>query len=381
LPNPEHAPIESADPTPDRPVVTPGEIVLYPTAPEIASDGLPARIIKPHTHAKFDRHRRYCSIFNGGMHRLWSENRGYLELFASSGIALDGRDEVDGCPLIAAACEPPFSRMAFVEFNPVLGAALEERLRMRGIGPDRARVFIGDANDPAVLAEAMAFLGTPSLNFAFIDPEDINGSWAAIEFLASLGRKGQRIDFLINFPIGPMKRNFSSQAITAVLGTAEWERRLQAGDPLGEVFRQTYAEQFKRLGFKVAEHMEIRTFDSNTPVYDLVFASKDKKGIEFWNKDPEDRTLRAKAARARDLDKARSKSRGAVRDPGPGRLRVRLRLGPRPAFWTGGPKGSAGLRAGCEFDFPTEEGSASDCPHARAYRPPRASPVTAARKP
>jgi three-Cys-motif partner protein len=258
-------------------------LLSLPTAPGIATDGLPARIIKAHTHEKFDRHRRYCSIFNGGMRKHWPDNRGYLELFASSGIALDGRDEVEGCPLNAAMCDPPFQRLAFVEFSEPLAAALEERFRRRGIGPDRVRVFLGDANNPDVLAEAMSFLPKPGLNFAFIDPEDINGHWGAVEFLASL-HPAQRVDFLINLPIGSMKRNPTSKAITAVLGTDEWEPRVRAGEPLGLVFRETYALQFKRLGFIVAEHTEIRAEANNTPVYDLVFASRHHRALDFWRK-------------------------------------------------------------------------------------------------
>jgi three-Cys-motif partner protein len=257
-------------------------VVALPTGPAIASDGLPARVIRPHTHEKLERHRKYCTIFNGGMKRLWPDNRGYLELFASAGLALEGEDEVDGCPMNAAKSHPPFQRMAFVEFNPVLAAALEHRLGRAGAG-DRARVFFGDANDPEVLREALAFLPNPGLIFAFIDPEDINGSWDAVRFLAAQHPR-QRIDFLINLPIGSMKRNRSSKAITTVLGTDEWKPRVEAGEPLGLVFRETYALQFQRLGFEVAEHTEVRAQVNHTPIYDLVFASRNRRALSFWHK-------------------------------------------------------------------------------------------------
>jgi len=157
--------VDQAEPIEEAPVV-----VSMPTGPVIATDGLPARLIKPHSLEKFDRHRKYCTIFNNGMKNLWVGNRGYLELFAATGSAVveDDGSEVDGCPLLAAQSE--FSRLAFVEFNPILAAALEQRLRQRGVNFDRARVFCGDANDPMVLAEALAFLPDPGLNFAFIDP-------------------------------------------------------------------------------------------------------------------------------------------------------------------------------------------------------------------
>lgn len=253
-----------------------------------ASDQLPARVIKPHTLDKHYRHRRYCGIFTSSMKGKW--DLGYLELFAGPGLTIldDGYRldaEEDGCALCAAIPDTLFKRLAFVEYDPRLADALEQRLRARGLGPDRARVFAGDANDISVLKEAMDFLPAPGLIFNFIDPEDINGSWNAVRFLA--GRRDwpqrQRIDFLINLPVGPMKRNHHNDAkITDVLGTDEWRPRVDAGEPLGQVFRETYQRQFKRLEFETAEHKEIRA--GGTSVYDLVFASRSPKAHEFWEK-------------------------------------------------------------------------------------------------
>jgi three-Cys-motif partner protein len=262
-----------------------------------ASDGLPARIIKRHTLEKFDRHERYCGIFTAGMAEKWKNpdgepgsRLGYLELFAGPGTAICEGAEVEGCPLIAARVGTLFSRLAFVENDSELAVALEHRLRTRGFGPDRALVIPGDANDPAVLRSAMDFLPGPAggLIYSFIDPEDINGDWRAITFLANRRRRwpgAQRVDFLINFPIGPMKRNFANDArISKVLGTDEWKSRVDAGEPLGLVFRETFARQFWRLGFETAKHMEIRAVGSETPLYDLVFASGSPRGIDFWKK-------------------------------------------------------------------------------------------------
>jgi hypothetical protein len=150
----------------------------------LASDGLPARLIKPHTLEKYDRRRKYCSILNRGMRYLWPENRGYLELFAGPGMAIDEEleEEVDACPLTAATgvIDSGFSRLAFVEIDRDLVGALEERLRRRGVGPDRALVIAGDVNDRDVLARALEFLPDPGLVFTFVDPEDINFEWASV---------------------------------------------------------------------------------------------------------------------------------------------------------------------------------------------------------
>lgn len=220
------------------------------------------------------------------MGKQWPDNRGYLELFAGPGLCFDTDHpvEVDGCPLIAAASS--FSRLAFVECDPDLAGALEQRLRTRGLGPDRALVITGDANDFDTLQQALDFLPHPGLNFCFVDPEDLNGDWHAIEYLASARAhpRGQRMDFLLNFPIGPMKRNYTNdRKISRILGTDSWKPRVDAGEPLGPVFRETLAAQFHRIGFDVAEHKEIRG-SQNTTVYDLVFASADELGLEYWKK-------------------------------------------------------------------------------------------------
>jgi hypothetical protein len=94
-----------------------------PTGPVTASDGLPARLIKPHSLEKFDRHRKYCTIFNNGMKNSWPDNRGYLALFAA---------------------QAAFNRLAFVELNPTLAAALERRFLDRGVSADRALVRAAD---------------------------------------------------------------------------------------------------------------------------------------------------------------------------------------------------------------------------------------------
>jgi hypothetical protein len=82
-----------------------------------------------------------------------------------------------------------------------------------------------------------------------------------------------------------MKRNHTcDEKITQVLGTDEWRTRVDAGGHLGVVFRETYAEQFRGIGFETAEHMEIKARRTNVPVYDLVFASRDARGLDFWKK-------------------------------------------------------------------------------------------------
>ena len=253
----------------------------------IASDGLPARVIKPHTLEKYDRHGRYGGIFNKGMQYLWPENRGYLELFAASGMAIDEEtgDEVTACPLNAALlAKPGFNRLAYVEIEPELAAALEQRLRRRGIAPDRARVFCGDANDHAMLAAAIAFLTNPGLVFTFIDPEDINFEWQALRFLAE--RRHPRLDLLINVPVNPIERAIGRRhfdPIVRFLGTDEWLPAVLRGADPAETIRRVYRAQLDSLGFAFVRDKEIKMTGSSRNLYDLFFASRNERAVDFWD--------------------------------------------------------------------------------------------------
>lgn len=256
----------------------------------VASDGLPAREIHLHTREKFDRHGKYCSTFNNAMRYRWKDNRGYLELFAGSGMAIDAdtKEDLDGCPLIAASrSKPGFNRLAFVESDPELAAALEERLQRRGVSTDVARVFAGDANDPAVLSDAIGFLPNPGLVFTFIDPEDINNNWSAVEFLAR--RRYPRFDFLINLPVNSIERAIGRKAfgpIHQVIGTERWLERVLAGEDPAQVIREEYTAQLKSLGYEFVADKEIKlaraSGKTGRNMYDLFFASKKAVAGELW---------------------------------------------------------------------------------------------------
>lgn len=253
----------------------------------IASDGLPARVIKAHTLEKFDRHRKYCSTFNTGMKNHWPSNRGYLELFAGPGIAIDEdlNKEVDGCPLLAASISNPgFNKLAFVELDPELADALEQRMRARGHGPNVAQVFVGNANDHEVLGRVLAFLPNPGLSFVFIDPEDVNNEWQALAFLAA--RSYPRLDFMINLPVNGIERAAGNKAyakITSVVGNARWLDYVNNGDSYAAGVRRAYREQLTEHGFEVVRSKQVTVTGSARVVYDLFFASKNPTAGKYWD--------------------------------------------------------------------------------------------------
>jgi hypothetical protein len=81
----------------------------------VASDGLAARLIKPHRLEKFDYHDRYYEIVAVGMPGKWDGNVGYIELMAGSGTAMTATgEEIEASPLRAAG-QLGFRRLAYVE--------------------------------------------------------------------------------------------------------------------------------------------------------------------------------------------------------------------------------------------------------------------------
>jgi three-Cys-motif partner protein len=244
-------------------------------------------VIKAHTLEKFDRHRKYCATFNTGMRYHWKDNRGYFELFAGPDLAIDEEtgEEVEGGPLLAASMKkPPFNRLAFVEQDLELAAALEQRLRARGFDEAVARVFAGDANDRVVLAQAIAVLPNPGLVFTFIDPEDINNEWEALEFLAT--RRYPRLDFLINLPINAIERAIGRRhykPISRVIGHDRWLMEVQRGEDPATVVRRAYRDQLHNLGFEVVRDKQITIAGTSRNIYDLFFASREPRAGEFWD--------------------------------------------------------------------------------------------------
>jgi len=133
----------------------------------IGRDGLPVRESGPWAHGKLYYAGRYFTIFNGGMKKKWPR-RGYIDLLAGPGrCAIEGTDEeFDGSPLIALATEPPFERAVFVESDPDLADALQQRT----VAAEGRRVIIpADCNAPATVARIRQEIDSGMLAVCFVD--------------------------------------------------------------------------------------------------------------------------------------------------------------------------------------------------------------------
>jgi three-Cys-motif partner protein len=249
------------------------------------TDGLPIRSSGPWIEKKHKLLTFYGHLFATGMKNRWPD-RVYLELFSGPGRCLiRGTHEEDlGSPL--KVIDHDFTKFIFIERRLPAATALAERLSNH---PRRARVEIlcGDC------AEAVKNLNIPgnALTLAFIDPTGIaHAPFSLIESLQTYSKT----DLLINIQHGMgIKMNMhqytddseNSSALTKFLGSDDW-KSLPRNHPrdffLGVL--DLYKERLVRMGYKAIGRDVLIKTERNLALYLLLFASKNPKGTEFWEK-------------------------------------------------------------------------------------------------
>jgi three-Cys-motif partner protein len=131
-----------------------------------------------------------------------------------------------------------------------------------------------------------------ALTLGFVDPESMNVDFETVSRLAGCGR----VDLLILFADRmDLVRNVDRyevqhpSVLDRTMGPkSEWRERWskldnRSADNICRLFADEYTSQLrKRLGYVVFGDKEMRS--AKGPIYRLIFASKDKKGLEFWNK-------------------------------------------------------------------------------------------------
>jgi three-Cys-motif partner protein len=120
-------------------------------------------------------------------------------------------------------------------------------------------------------------------NVALIDPfAASNLSFSTVAKLASV----MRMDLIIHFPLGSMKRNFAHRGpIENFLGLAykDWGAEVNSGSDVSKLL-DVYRRQLEKLGYPKGEvRSPVIKNTNNLPLYHLVFASKSPLGDKIWN--------------------------------------------------------------------------------------------------
>ena len=260
-------------------------------------DGLPVRSVGEWAYEKIYRLVQYFGIFAGGMKNQW-EALNYLEIGSGPGrcIIRDDCTEMDGTAL-AVVRNPQFvslKKALFIDASSRVTEILNQRLAALESTP-KAEAIIGNYEDPSSLHRTIDSLPPRSLNFVFIDPTECDVPFATIE---SIVNRLRNADLLINVALGTdVNRNIVPAILspTHTRAREKYEHFLGARqfcardeivelakrsdhDALRRKFAEAYNESLRKIGYVHSDIRPVRHY------YYLVFASKNRKGLEFWLK-------------------------------------------------------------------------------------------------
>jgi three-Cys-motif partner protein len=250
-------------------------------------DGLPARLVKPHSANKARMVRRDLGTVGRAMSRQWFDVQ-YFELFSGPGLLLDEvtGEEVPGSPLEALSIARPFDRYVFSDLSRVCTRALEKRIEAQfGARPD-VDVLTGDANSRLHLERLASLLDPRALIIAYLDPAKPNLHFETVRFLAE---HFKYIDFIINLPFSGIHRSMAPAnggvENPALMLNHPNPRELMHPDEgrTAQNIRQYYDAQLRSLGLKHITRRCVKT-SGNSPLYDIVLASRHPRAVDLWDK-------------------------------------------------------------------------------------------------
>jgi three-Cys-motif partner protein len=259
----------------------------------IADDGLPVRTVGSWTANKLFYWNRYIEITTSAMvgSPKWAGGVVYVDLFGGPGVCelKETGQRVPGSALLAAYAPKPFSKILVCEKDAATADTCEKRLIAAGCSSS-TRVLVGDCN--ALIDEVAAEIPERSLTLAFVDPEGLHIHFETLRKLTT----NRRVDLLVLFADRmDLHRNvelYAKQAesnLDRFLGPesdwrAQWQQ-LPSHDStrVCNLFADIYRGQFKRLlGYGVFDGQVMRS--ATSVLYRVIYASKDPKGAEFWQK-------------------------------------------------------------------------------------------------
>jgi len=231
------------------------------------------------------------TIFSTGMKNKWSYLN-YIDLFAGPGLCYNFKRarEILGSPLLSLNTRDPFTSIHLVEMKERVLNALRKRV-LRHSRKDSVYIYEGDCNEEVANLRNNLSIGYDSLDLAFLDPEGFELSFETIRALT----KDRKMDLIVNFPTSGIRRNIqktaSRDSSRLDLLVPGWREVYRNPLPTSEAAALAILDHFKKLlegiGYETiepADRISIFTSDTKTHLYDLIYASKNKRGKDFWQK-------------------------------------------------------------------------------------------------
>lgn len=257
------------------------------------NDNLSVRCVGEWAEEKIYLLYQYFGIFAGGMKNKWPLN--YIEICCGPGICINRQNgnEFDGTALSIMKHEQfqYINRALFYDYDNGVVEVLNQRIKNLNLN-HKAVAKIGDYNNPDSICNDLKNLGSNCLNLLFIDPTDCSVPFSLIEGVINTLK---HVDLIINVAtMTDFNRNIQmafgdpkrSEKYNRFLGTSQYFTSLDNRalctsknyPKLRESFRKTYQDSLKRIGFKYFNYTSVKSF------YDILYATSNEKGIEFWKK-------------------------------------------------------------------------------------------------
>ena len=244
--------------------------------------------------------KAYARIMNS-QKRKWLKAFHYIDAFAGSGQARVKDEEryIEGSPLRALQCDPPFDCYWFIELSP---QRVEKLKSLQSQFPNR-KVIIrrGDCNR-ILCEEVIPQITRKSKQRAliFLDPYGLQVEWTTVEALA----RAKTFDVFVNFPLMAVTRilkrdepptGWRMNLLKKVMGDDSWVGKIYSNQLtlFGEVLRvrdvmraewlaRIYADQVSNI-FKFVSKPVIMTNSKNAPLYALFLASHNPTAVKIVN--------------------------------------------------------------------------------------------------
>ena len=268
---------------------------------KLGKDGFPVQCVGGWVEDKFYYLERFLNS-SREVRRKFSEkgNAVYIDLFSGPGkcIIKNKRNELLGGVLrVFNREEAPFNEFYCFDKEKENIRALKQRTN----NGKKIKIKIGDSNKLIYELVKKLLKKKYRYHFAFIDPFGPEGlKFETISELAKL----DRMDMLIHFPIGAIKRNYdnwlknpNNTILDNFLGTDEWQKVEKAvfNNKIYKVLIDVFKKQLRKIGYPQEglqvgsendvslglEPVTIRN-TKNVKLYDLILISKHTLGQKIW---------------------------------------------------------------------------------------------------
>lgn len=249
-------------------------------------DNLPMQCVGPWVEEKFYYLEKYLNA-TCKVRKKFVENGNtvFIDLFSGPGkcIIRNDKKEIDsGGMRSLLRDEAPFNTLYFFDIDIENIRSLKARLQ----NYPQCITQEGDSNELVIDLIKILMKNPQKYHFIFIDPFGPSGlKFKTIECLSQL----ERLDMLINFPIGALKRIYkqqldknNSEIIDDFLGVKKWRNDISkiSTNKIGNLFLNIFTEQLKKIGFK-EEGLRLITNDNISQTIPSVIV-KNKKDVDLY---------------------------------------------------------------------------------------------------